>query len=53
MSLLLIFEILGLFFNTWTADETCSVGKRDSLPEPIEFQLSKKQKSFCNNLLHF
>ena len=38
MSLLVILEIFGLFFKTWTADEKYSLGKRESLPQPSETQ---------------
>ena len=50
-SLLVIFKILRLFFNTFTADDKYSLLKRDNLTEPIETQLSKKQKTFSQFLL--
>ena len=46
MSLLVIFKILGLFVNTLTADAKYSLRYRESLPQPIPIQVSKKQKSF-------
>ena len=46
MSLLVIFEILGLFVNTVTVDEKYSLLNRKNLPQPIEMKLSKKQKRF-------
>ena len=53
MSPLVILEISGLFFNTWTADEKYSFGKRENLPQPIDFQLSKKLKSFSQFFIAF
>ena len=38
--------MLGLFFNTLTADEKYSLLYRDNLTQPIQMQLSKKLKSF-------
>ena len=52
MSPLVMPEILGSFFNTLTADDKYSLHKREHLPEPIEMQLSKKQKNSPNFLLH-
>ena len=46
MSLLVISKSLGLFANTLTADGKYSVCKSENLPQPIQNQLSKKQKTF-------
>ena len=35
MSLLVICELLGLFVNTLTFDDKCSVGNSDNLVQPI------------------
>ena len=43
---LVIFEILGLFANILTVNDKCSVLNRDNLRQPIQMQLSKKQKTF-------
>ena len=48
MSLLVICDILGLFFNTMTADDKYSLRTREILPKPIEMQLSNKQKCFSH-----
>ena len=67
MSLLAISGILGLFFNTLTADDKYSCCNSKNLRQPIEMQLSKKEKiaqliqmqlcekqnTFINFLLHF
>ena len=45
-SLLMIWKILGLFFNTLTADDKFSLLSRDNLTQPIQMQLSKKQRAF-------
>ena len=49
-SLLLICKILGLPVNTLTTDDKYSLINRDNLTEPIQNQLSKKQKTFCQFL---
>ena len=46
MSLLMIHEILGLFVNKLTADVKYSLLKKDNLEQPIQIQLSNKQKAF-------
>ena len=46
-SLLLTCQILGLLVNTLAPDQKCPLLKRDKLTLPIQIQLSKKQKSFC------
>ena len=45
-SLLVICKILRLFVNILRADEKSSVLHRDNLMEPIQMQLSKKQRIF-------
>ena len=44
MSLLLIFEILGLFVSTLTANDMYSLRNCENLPQPIQTQLLKQQK---------
>ena len=46
MSLLVTCEILGLFFNTLTVNDRYSFRNSRNLPQPIQIQLSKKQKVF-------
>lgn len=36
VSLLIIFQILGLFVNTYTSDDKYSLGKKENLLQPIE-----------------
>ena len=45
-SLLVIWKLLRLFLNTFTADEKYSVLYREHLTHPIHMQLSQKQKPF-------
>ena len=55
--------MFGLFVNTLTADDKCSLLNRDKLTQPIQRQLSKKEKPFSQlpsalmksrlNLKHF
>ena len=40
-------KFLRLFFNTLTADDKYSLFNKDILQQPIEIQLSTKQKTFC------
>ena len=47
-SVLVIFKILGLFVNTLTADDKYSLLNRNNLRQPIQMQLSQKQKLFFN-----
>ena len=42
----MICKISGLFVNTLTANGKYSLLNRDNLTEPIQMQLSKKQKTF-------
>ena len=46
MSLLVISKFLGLFLNTFTADDKYSLGYIEKLPQPTQMQLSRKQKTF-------
>ena len=46
-SFLIRSEILGLFFKTLTADDEYSGHNTESLPLPIQMQLSTKRKTFC------
>ena len=46
MSLLVIWEILGLFVKTLTADGKCSLRNRNNLLQPIQTQLYKEEKFF-------
>ena len=42
----MIQKILRLFVNTLTVDDKDYLLNRDNLTEPIQMQLSKKQKTF-------
>ena len=42
----MIYKILRLFVNTLTADDKQYMLNRENLTQPIEMQLSQKQKSF-------
>ena len=42
MSLLVIYEILGLFVNTLTVDENYPLYSTENLPQPNQMQLTKK-----------
>ena len=46
-SLLVIRKIQRLFVNTLTAGDKHYLLNRDNLTEPIQMQLSQKQKSFA------
>ena len=59
-SLLVIHKILRLFVNTLTVDEKHYLLNRDNLTQPIQMQLSKKQKkisdiffAFLKSILNF
>ena len=43
---LIVWKILRLFVNTLTADGKYSFLNRDNLTQPIQMQLSQKQKTF-------
>ena len=47
-SLLVICKILGLFVNTLPANGKYFLLKRDNLTQPIQMELSNKQKTFSN-----
>ena len=42
----MIHKILGLFLNRLTVDDKHYMLNRDNLTQPIEIQLSQKQKTF-------
>ena len=46
---LVIWKIIGLFFNTLTADDKYSVLNCDKLMQLIQIQLSKKQQNFFSS----
>ena len=46
MSPLVISEIWALFGDTLTADDKYSLRSRETLPQPIQMQLSKKENTF-------
>ena len=52
-SLLLIHKTLRLFVNTLTVDEKHYLLNRDNLTQPIQIQLSQKQKTFSEFYLDF
>ena len=52
-SLVVISKILGLFLNTLSADDKYSLLKRENSMQPIQMQLSNKQKVFCYVLVQF
>ena len=52
-SLLVIGEILGVFFNTLTNDDKYLLQSCEDLLLPIQVQLCKKQKTFPDFLFHF
>ena len=45
-SLLVIFKVLGVFLNIMIADEKYSPLTLGNLTQPIQMQVSKKQKTF-------
>ena len=63
MSLFVICDILELFVNTLTGNDKYSLHNREDLQQPIQIQLSKKQKKnseffavflkFTSNFEHF
>ena len=42
----MISEILGLFLDTMTADDKYSLCNKENVQQPIQMELSKKQKTF-------
>lgn len=53
MSLLVICESLGLFIKTFTANSKYFRLDSESLPQPIQMQISKKQKTFFSSFAAF
>ena len=53
MSLLVICEVLGLFVNTLIADDKYSVCNSENLPQLIQIQWPKKQKTLSQLFDHF
>ena len=49
----MIRKILMLFVNTLTVNDKHYVLNRDNLPQPIQMQLSQKQKTFSEFFLDF
>ena len=52
-SLLVMHKILGLFVNTLTVDDKHYMLNRDNLTQPIQIQLSLKQKTFSEFFFPF
>ena len=46
MSLLVIFELSALFVDTFTSDNKSSLRNSENLQQPIQMQLTNKQKAF-------
>ena len=53
MSPLVICKILRLFVNTLSADDKYSFLNRDNLTQPIQMQLSRKEKTFSEFFSQF
>ena len=51
--LLVIHKILRLFVNTLTVDDKHYLLNRDNLTQPIQIQLSQKQKTFSEFFFAF
>ena len=49
----MIHKILRLFFNTLTVDDKHFLLNRDNLTQPIQMQLSQKQKTFSEFFFAF
>ena len=49
----MIHKILGLFVNTLTVDDKHYMLNRDNLTQPIQLQLSQKQKTFSQFFFAF
>ena len=49
----MIHKILGLFVNTLTVDDKHYMLNRDNLTQPIQIQLSQKQKNFSEFFFAF
>ena len=52
-SFLLIYKILGLFFNPLTVNDKYSLLNRDNLKQHLQMQLSQKKQGFLSFSLHF
>ena len=52
-SLLVIHKFLRLFVNTLTVDDKHYLLNRDNLTQPIQMQVSQKQKTFSQFFFHF
>ena len=52
-SLLMICEILWPFINTVTATDEYFLHNSEDLPQPIQMQISKKQKTFFSSFAAF
>ena len=50
---LVIHKILGVFVNTLTVNGKHYLLNRDNLTQPIQMQLSQKQRIFLNLFWHF
>ena len=46
-------KILRVFVNTLTVNDKHYLLNRDNLTQPIQIQLSEKQKTFFNFFFHF
>ena len=53
ISPLVLGKILGMFYNTLTADGKYPIQYWENLPLPIQMELSDKQNPFHNSLFHF
>ena len=53
MSVLVIHKILRLFVNTLTVNDKHYLLNRDNLTQPIQIQLSQKQKTFSEFFFAF
>ena len=53
MCLLVIHKILRLFVNTLTVNDKHYLLNRDNLTQPIQMQLSQKQKTFSEFFFAF
>ena len=46
-------DILQLLFNTSTADYKYSRQNKENFQQPIQMQLSRKRKNFCESFIPF
>ena len=49
----MLYKILRLFVNTLTVNDKRYLLNRDNLTQPIQMQLSQKQKTFCQFFFFF